>query len=248
MRMNPKSKRRRLMLCLCLIVSFSASSQVRLPRLISDGMVLQRNVHARIWGWASKDEGIAIRFKGKVYRTTANGSGEWKIVLPALKAGGPYTMKIDGSNHIVISDIMVGDVWVCSGQSNMELPMRRVSPIYKAEIASSENANIRHFAVPQRYDFNMPQSDLGSGEWKKANPENVMNFSAVAYFFAKELYTKFKVPIGLINASLGGAPVESFMSEQALKAFPEHFAEAQRFKDSTLITQIETQDRDRMNA
>jgi sialate O-acetylesterase len=211
-------------------------------------MVLQRNAQTKIWGWAAADEEVSIRFRDTVYHTTANGNGEWVITVTGLKAGGPFTMEIHASNHIKINDVVVGDVWVCSGQSNMELPMSRVSPIYAAEIAESENSNIRQFAVPQRYDFNTSQRDLVSGTWKKANPENVLSFSAVAYFFARELYAKYKVPIGLINASLGGAPAEAFMSQEALRAFPRHYAEAQRFKDSTEIIQVETQDKIRIDA
>jgi sialate O-acetylesterase len=209
-------------------------------------MVLQRNADAKVWGWASKDERISLRFKDTVYHTTANSNGEWIIVFSNLTAGGPYAVEIQASNHITINDVVVGDVWVCSGQSNMELPMARVSPIYKDVIAASEDPNIRHFSVPQRYDFNTPQRDLVSGSWKKADPENVMSFSAVAYFFAKELRAKYKVPIGLINASLGGAPAQAFMSEEALKAFPDHYSEAMRFKDSTEIRRIEAGDRARI--
>ena len=246
--MGKRSKQPILAILLGLLVSFSASSQVRLPRLVSDGMVLQRGAQVKIWGWSAKNEEISLKFREKLYRTTASDEGEWRVLLPASRAGGPYTIEIQASNHITISDVMVGDVWICAGQSNMELPVSRVSPIYASEIAESENPNIREFAVPQRYDFNTPQKDLVSGAWKKANPQNVLRFSAVAYFFARELYARYKVPIGLVNASLGGAPAEAFMSEDALKEFPKHYAEAQRFKDSSQIIQIEAQDKIRMDA
>jgi len=156
-------------------------------------------------------------------------------------------MNINASNSITISDIMIGDVWVCSGQSNMELNMQRVSPLYGAEIAASENPYIRHFEVPDKYNFSSPQKDLPSGQWKKANPENVLSFSAVSYFFGKELYERYKVPVGLINSALGGSPAESWISEEGLKEFPEHYNEAQRFKDSTLIQHIQNEDRTRIN-
>jgi len=142
---------------------------------------------------------------------------------------------------------MIGDVWVCSGQSNMELNMQRVSPLYGAEIAASENPYIRYFEVPDKYNFSSPQNDLSSGQWEKANPENILSFSAVSYFFGKELYERYKVPIGLINSALGGSPAEAWMSEEGLKEFPEHYNEAQRFKDSTLIEQIQNEDRTRIN-
>src|SRR4030042_5950278 len=155
-------------------------------------------------------------------------------------------MQIHASDTITIEDILLGDVWVCSGQSNMEFPMRRVSWVYPDEIANSANYHIRQFYVPRTYHFNEPQKDLQTGCWKKADPENIPDFSAVDYFFWKELYDKNKVPIGLINSSLGGSPAEAWMSEEALKEFPVHYQEAQRFKDSLLIIQIEKEDRIRI--
>ncbi len=228
-----------------LIPSFG---QVRLPRLISDGMVLQRDAEIKIWGWAAPYEKIQIQFIDSGYNTTASPTGEWNVELRGLKAGGPFKMQIKASNSITISDIMVGDVWLCSGQSNMELQIRRASPIYPDEIASSENRNIRQFVVPQKYNFNEAQKDLAYGSWKSANPQTVLDFSAVAYFFARELYEMTKVPIGLINASLGGSPAEAWISEESLKKFPAYYDEAQKFKDSSLISRIEFQDRVRTQA
>jgi sialate O-acetylesterase len=211
-------------------------------------MVLQRNSKVKIWGWAAPNERIALQFIDSTYVTIANDNGNWELVLTELKAGGPYKMQINAHNSIIISDIMVGDVWLCSGQSNMELGMKRASPIYQTEIANSANASIRQFIVPQKYDFNTAQKDLTSGTWKKANPENILDFSAVAYFFAKELYETYKVPIGLINASLGGSPVEAWLSEETLKKFPAHYEEAQKYKNGNLIKQIESQDQARIQA
>jgi sialate O-acetylesterase len=130
----------------------------------------------------------------------------------------------------------------------MELQMKRVSPIYQTDIANSENTYIRQFVVPQKYNFNEPQKELVSGTWKSANPQNLPEFSAVAYFFAKELFETYKVPIGLINVSLGGSPAEAWLSEKALKKFPAYYQEAQTYKDSSLINQIEHQDRFRIRA
>jgi sialate O-acetylesterase len=240
------TQRRLLIICLSL-VSFTTFAQVRLPKLISDGMVLQRDARVRVWGWAAGHEQIAVSFRDSVYRTSADEKGEWSIVLPPLVAGGPYTMTVSASHTVTIKDIMIGDVWVCSGQSNMELPMKRVSWMYEAEIAKSENPYIRHFAVPQKYDFNTPKADFESGKWEPANPKTVLNFSAVAYFFGAELYERYHVPIGLINASLGGSPAESWLSEEAIKEFPVHSKEVQRLKDHTVIDQIESQDKVRID-
>jgi sialate O-acetylesterase len=246
--MISKMKNAALLLALLAISSLPAVAQVRLPRLISDGMVLQRDAQVKIWGWAADHEKVTVSFSDSVYHAEANDKGEWSIVVARLKAGGPFTMTVTGSNSITIKDVMVGDVWVCSGQSNMELPMKRVRPLYEAEIANSENTYIRHFTVPQKYDFNSPHEDLDGGKWEAATPTSVLNFSAVAYFFAAELTQKYHVPIGLINASLGGSPAESWLSEDALKQFPNYLKEAQRFRDASLIQQIESQDKTRIDA
>ncbi len=229
-------------------ISASAISQVRLPRLISDGMVLQRNAKVRIWGWSAVNEKVSLHFIDSIYTTAADSSGNWNVILPEMQPGGPYTMEIKSSNIITVDNIVIGDVWLCSGQSNMELPMKRVRPIYENEIASSENVLIRQFHVPQTYNFNAPQKDLPGGNWISANPITVLDFSAVAYFFEKALYEKYKVPIGVVNSSLGGSPAESWMSEEALRAFPAYYHEAQRFKDSSIIKQIESDDNARIRA
>ena len=175
-----------LFFCFLLSLPQTGFCEVRLPALISDGMVLQRETKVKIWGWAEKGEKVRIDFNGKIFTTCTGPGGKWVIVLSELKAGGPFSMTIKADNHITLKDIMIGDVWVCSGQSNMELNMQRVSPLYGAEIATSENPYIRYFEVPDKYNFNNPQNDLPSGQWKKANPENVLRFSAVSYFFGKE--------------------------------------------------------------
>lgn len=223
-------------------------AQLRLPKLISDGMVLQRNADVKIWGWAAKNENISVNFIDSTYQTKADNNGNWFIMLSNLNAGGPFTMTIFSSDTVKINDILIGDVWVCSGQSNMELTMKRVSPIYKKEIENSENKFIRYFEVPDKYNFNSPQKDFQNVKWQSANPQTVLNFSAVSYFFGKELYDKYKIPIGLINSALGGSPVEAWMSEDALKNFPKYYNEAQKFKDSALIKKIQDEDNARINA
>ena len=232
---------------LSLFISFTSFSQIKLPKLISDGMVLQRNTNIKIWGWASAGEKVSIQFIDKEYNTTTDGKGDWSVSIQTQKAGGPYEMIINASNKITIHDIMIGDVWICSGQSNMEHSLGSFDWVYKKEIENSTNKYIRQFLVPQKYNFNTPQTDLESGSWKSANPENVKNFSAVAYFFGKEIYDKYKVPIGLINSSLGGSPVESWISEDALKSFPAYYNEARLYRDSILIEKIKESDSRRIN-
>ncbi len=234
----------RLLLCFYLFLfSNSAFCRVRLPRLVSDGMVLQRDAGVKIWGWAAADEKVTINFNGQTYNDITSKDGKWAVTLSALKAGGPYNMEINSSNHITLKDILIGEVWVCSGQSNMDLPMARVEERYEDVIANSNNPAIRRFFVSKRYDFNTPQEDLESGSWESANPESVMRFTATGYFFAKSLYEKYKVPIGLIHASVGGSPAEAWLSKEALKEFPSHLETAKKFKNSDYLNRIEKKDK-----
>lgn len=229
------------------IIGALANSQIRLPKLISNDMVLQRNSKVNIWGWASPQEQISIEFNNGSYSTQADNDGNWAITLDVGEAGGPYIMRINGKNSIQLNNILVGDVWLCSGQSNMELPIRRVEPMYREEIKTINNENIRLFNVPKKYNFNEPLSDTAGGQWLSATPEHIMEFSAVAYFFAKHIQEQKEVPIGLINSSLGGSPVEAWISENDLKPFSDAYREMQKFKDPELIDQIKATDQQRAN-
>ncbi|WP_417888176.1 sialate O-acetylesterase [Zunongwangia sp.] len=220
-------------------------AQVRLPKLVSDGMVLQRNSNVRIWGWASEEEQINVNFQQKSYRTIAE-KGKWEILLENASVGGPYTMEISGKNSIKLDSIYVGDVWLCSGQSNMELPMSRVAPKYPEEIKTADNAEIRYFQVPKEYNLNEQLDDLSGGNWVSVNQNTIKNFAAIPYFFAKNLNKEYQIPIGLIDASLGGSPVEAWMSEKALKNFPDAIAEVKRLKPEGVIDSLEGLDQDRI--
>jgi len=223
------------------------NAEVRLPKLISNGMILQRNTELTIWGWADYNEKVTVTFRDSTYFSTTDSLGKWHILLPSQTAGGPYIMTIKGFNQLTINNILIGDVWLCAGQSNMELPIRRVYPKYKNELNDLNYNEIRQFAVPQTYDFNSANDDLKGGSWKSTTQENLMDFSAVAFFFAQQIYQTQKVPIGIINASLGGSPIEAWMSEEALKPFPKAYSELQRFKDSSVIREVEASDNHRNN-
>lgn len=212
-----------------------SNAQVKLPRLFRDSMVLQRDAKINVWGWASKGEKVVISFDGKSYRTTTGNTGKWTLQLAPAKAGGPYTMKIAGKNEIVLHDILIGDVWLCAGQSNMEHQMKLHAVRYIKEIAAADNPNIRQFKVPNVTNLLAPQADLNDGYWKWADSSNVKEFSAVAYFFAKALYEKYHVPIGIINASWGGIPIEAMMSEEALKDFPQILQTVEKNKDTAWV-------------
>ncbi len=224
-------------------ISKSTTSNIdrlKVPRLISDGMVLQKGKEIKIWGWAPVDKEVTVDFMNKEYSTRTGYDGKWSIMLPAFKAGGPYKMVIKESTSVItINDILIGDVWICSGQSNMEIPMSRVRELYENEITKCQNYKIRQFNVLMEYNFNGPQEDLNTGNWVSANSNSILNFSAVAYFFAKKLYKEYQVPIGLIKTSIGGSPVEAWLSEEALKAFPSHLETALKYKDNDFVKRVE---------
>jgi sialate O-acetylesterase len=233
---------------LVLVLIFSgwySFGQIRLPRLISDGMILQRESAVTVWGWASPGEKITLDFNKRQYNNVTDKQGLWKFTIQPVAAGGPYEMTFSASNKVVVKDILFGDVWVCSGQSNMEFMMERLVPLFETKLPGTDNPMIRMFKVPQNYNFKAAQNDFQAGGWQKATPESVLKFSAVAWYFADELYKKVHVPIGLINASLGGSPAEAWISEDAIKEFPVYYEELQRFKNDTLITRIESEDKKR---
>ena len=221
--------------CYLLLTSLPVFSQVKLPQLVRDSMVLQRDTKVKIWGWAAKNEKVSIKFNNKSYKIKADAGGNWSILLPAMKAGGPYTMDIKGKNKITLKDILVGDVWLCSGQSNMVHQMKLHSVRYAEEIANANFPEIRHFWIPTMTDLQGPRNDLPNGYWKSANPEDVLEFSAIAYFFAKKIYEKYHVPIGLINASVGGTPIEAWTSEEGFKDFPAILNTIEKNKDTAYI-------------
>lgn len=223
---------------LSILHSTQAICQIKLPRLVRDSMILQRDAPIKIWGWAASYEKIKINFNNKKYTTTSDAKGNWRIILSSMKAGGPYDIQLDASNHIILKNILIGDVWICSGQSNMVHQMELHKERYAEEIAQANYPEIRHFWIPTLTNLEGPHNDLPTGYWKPANPQDVLQFSAVAYFFAKTIYEKFHVPIGLINASVGGTPIESWISEEGLKEFPSIQNTIQKNKDTAYINGI----------
>jgi sialate O-acetylesterase len=216
----------------------SLNGDISLPKLISDGMVLQRDSKINIWGWAAPGEKITIRFAGRTYHSVTDKEGNWKVPLSALKAGGPYTMDISGKNKISISDILIGDVWFCSGQSNMVLPMDRVKEKFPEEIAAANYPEIRNFFIPTISDATTVHKDLPPARWISASPQDVLNFGAASYFFAKQIYLKYKVPIGIINSSVGGTPAEAWISEDGLKGIQPYEDRIAKLKDTAFVNSV----------
>ncbi|MGH2564988.1 MAG: sialate O-acetylesterase, partial [Ginsengibacter sp.] len=191
-------------------------------------------------GWASPSEKVEIKFNNKTYKTRADVSnGEWSVELDAMKAGGPYAMTISClMDKVVLHDILIGDVWLCAGQSNMVHQMKLHGIRYADEITNANYPEIRQFWVPNTTNLVSPQRNLPGGSWKWANPNDVKEFSAVAYFFAKALYQKYHVPIGIINASWGGVPIESMMSEESLQSFPDIVKTIEKNKDTAYVNGV----------
>lgn len=192
-------------------------AKVRLPKLVSDKMVLQRDTDLKIWGWADAGEKVTVRLQGNYYETEADKNGNWEVTLPPQQAGGPYLLEV---NEIVIRDVLVGDVWLCSGQSNQETPIHRLTEMFP-EINVSNNHMIRHYKVPtQDIKETLAEEIAGNAVWHSGVASEVMNWTALAYFYAQEAYAKTKVPQGMLVSSLGGSAIESWVSQEHLKEFP----------------------------
>jgi len=189
---------------------FSSYAHIRLPHIIDSNMVLQQKSEAYLWGWANAAEKIYVTtsWNNHTDSVVADGNARWKIKLQTPAAGGPYSITLKGDNTIVLENIMIGEVWVCSGQSNMEWSSHQKLKQILDELPVSHNDNIRLFHVTKTTSP-YPQDDL-EGSWKVCGPESLKGFSAVGYFFAKELQQKLNVPIGVINSSWGGTPAEAW--------------------------------------
>ena len=198
-----------------ILLATNIQAAVKLPGIFSDRMVLQRDTPIPIWGWGSPQENIIINFAGKEYNTRVSKTGEWSIELPRHKAGGPYELKI---NQQVIHDVYIGDVYLMSGQSNMELTVKRVMDKYSDEISTYENNLIRYTKTQYAYNFIEPQND-SENSWKTCNQKDALDFSALCYFFAKEMQAQEKVAIGIINSSWGGTNIASWSTRQSLEKY-----------------------------
>lgn len=210
---------------------------LRLPRLISDGMILQQKKQIKMWGFDRPGRKVMLSFLGEEYVAVADGQGRFEAVLPSMEPGGPYNLYIGNENgeEIVVTDILIGDVWLCAGQSNMELPMERVKDRYPEEIRECSEPFIRTFKVIEHSDFHGPLRELQSGSWEKADTGTILKFSATAYFFAKQMYQMTGVPVGLINTSLGGSRIQSWMSREMLQGDVEDLLLAEKYADDAFV-------------
>ena len=202
-----------------LLFSKMADSQVVLPPFFNCNMVLQQGIPIPVWGWASPGEKVSVTFNNKTVTTKTGKDGKWRVSLQAMNYGGPYNMVVKGKNLRTIENILIGEVWVCSGQSNMKFNLSSALNA-QAEIAASDYPEIRLFTVKKRIAQN-PEENLEEGEWWQCSPVSTPRFSAVAYFFGRDLYLKLKVPIGLIHTSWGGTVAETWISPETISGDPD---------------------------
>ncbi|MFN8253938.1 MAG: sialate O-acetylesterase [Ferruginibacter sp.] len=208
---------RQIILFIACITSIPTSfSQVKPGGIFTDHMVLQRNAAIPVWGWAAKGEKITVSFHAQVKKTVADKTGKWTVYLDNETAGGPWMLTIQGKkNTVTLNDILVGDVWICSGQSNMEWPLSATMNA-SAEIAAASNPQVRHFKVEHAVSV-VPVDDVKPSSWKICTPATAPEFTAVGYYFAKRLQEELHVPIGLVNSSWGGTMVETWISKTGLQ-------------------------------
>lgn len=196
------------------------TAEVKLPKLFSNNMVLQRDREIVVWGWANPKEKVSVQFKGQTVKAVASPSGEWKVVLKASAHGGPFVLKVKGERNLIeLENVMVGDVWLCSGQSNMEWPVESTANASQ-EIGAANHPGIRLFTVEKSMD-NVERKDV-EGSWSICSPETIPAFSAVGFFFGREIHTTMGIPIGLVDASWGGTVVETWTGVEMMRTLPQY--------------------------
>ena len=229
-----------------LVSAVVGNAKVRLPQIFQSGMVLQRGTTVPVWGQADAGETVVVKLNKKTATAVADDNGKWRVNLPAMKAGGPYVMSIESktnhtshlsplSSHIELSDVWLGDVWLCTGQSNMETTLERVSPQYPDELNDS-NAMVRLFHVQYQTDTHGPSADLRPTSWKKLNRENAWRFSSIGYFLGKQLQREKGVAQGVIESAWGGTPIEAWIAADTLeKHFPLYYKQMQLYQNDEYV-------------
>ncbi len=216
------------------MLSNTVFPNVTLPNVFSDNMVLQRNTEVTIWGWANPQEEVVVTpsWNHQEYKFKANNQAKWEIKIPTPKEGGPYIVIVKGYNEIILKNILIGEVWICSGQSNMEMSASWGIENGEEAVKNATNPNIRFFSIP-KLTATSPQNNV-PGSWTESTPETIRNFSAAGYFFAKRLQEELKnVPIGLISSNWGGTPAEIWMPEEVIQNDAVLLASAKTRKEET---------------
>lgn len=228
-----------LILSIALVSALVAAAEVQLPQLFQSNMVLQRGKPIPVWGTADVGERVVVTFKKKVYETTADDQGRWQVVLPQQKAGGPFQLTV---NNQVLDNVLIGDVWLCSGQSNIDVTIERVYPQYGKVIDDYSNEKIRMFRVQTDTDTHGPKSDIRRTpiNWKTVSKDNAWLFSAVGYFLGREMFEKTGVPQGIIVNSVGGTPIQAWLDADTLRLH--HAREFQRtefYQDDEMVRSLQ---------
>jgi sialate O-acetylesterase len=221
------------------LISFAhlGLADVKLPNVIGSGMVLQRDMAVPVWGWAEAGEEVTVSFAGQTKKTKAGDNGKWIVKLDSLEANAKgSTLTISGKNKINLDNILVGEVWICSGQSNMEWAIRQsMNP--KEEAAAANYPQIRLFNVPGHTVSPLPK-DEGAGQWQVCDPNSANNFSAVGYFFGRRLHKDLKVPVGLIGSNWGGTRIEPWTTLAGFESVPELSKIADQVKNYKQDTRV----------
>lgn len=223
-----------------LLTGIAATAEVRLPQVFSDHMVLQRNKPIHVWGWASSGEAVKVSLGAASQNTRANKQGKWEVFLPAMSAGGPHVLTVTGKNNLQLNDVMIGEVWLCGGQSNMEWPVSS-SKNAAAEIAAANYPLIRHIKIPRATSL-QPREDVNETQWEVCSPATAGNFTAVGYFYARELVNQLNIPVGLINSNWGGTMVETWISNASFFGDAE-FASLKSDMPASVDSVVATQER-----
>lgn len=220
---------------------------LRLAPIFSDGMILQRDEINHIYGKEMLADTVTLDFLDHKYEARVNEAREFSIALPPVAAGGPYSIRITGSSTLTISDILFGDVYILSGQSNMELPIRRVLDVSAEEISQTKEADIRQYLIPASYDFTGPKEYMIESSWNKAEGQDIMGFSAAGFFFARKIREQYNTPVGLILNAVGGSRIEAWMSPKSLEGFGDYKTEIRDFKDMDYFNRFIEEQREAAN-
>ena len=222
---------------LLLVSAVVAEAKVRLPQVFQSGMVLQRGTPIPVWGQAEVGETVVVKLNKKLATAVADADGYWRVDLPVMKAGGPYELEVRGekSEVNILTDVWIGDVWLCSGQSNMETTLERVSPQYPDELDDS-NEMVRLFHVQYQTNTHEPSDDLRPTSWKTLNRENAWRFSAIGYFLGKQLQHEKGVAQGIIESAWGGTPIEAWIAADTIaKYFPLYYKQMQLYQNDDYV-------------
>lgn len=214
-----------MMLMACTMMQ-AQDQRMQLPQFFADGMVLQREAKIPVWGKGMSGAQVTVTLNGKTAKAKVKADGTWKVYLPKQKAGGPYTLvvmeKTSKSSVAVkkVENVLIGDVFLCSGQSNMELPIRRCMDVVANEVKDYSNDQIRYLKFPHQFNYIRPNDDVKCLPWQNITPQNCAEVSGICYFMARELQKEYQVPIGIINSAVGGTQVQAWMPREALASFP----------------------------